>query len=117
MNGQVCKNYLEYEGIVFGEFMCPIEGYNLEDTVCCGDTNEQYCCSPRERAELRGESWTGGRNRGGSGGDVDAGTAGIILFFAIFIPVFIISCICCAVCIFFCYKKRIYEKVPGFAKD
>lgn len=110
IQGQVCRNFLEYEGITFGEFLCPIEGYNYDETECCGDPNEQYCCTPQDRAIMRGEPWTGGSNR-----NRNEGVNALILFFAIFIPVFLVSIILCGVCIFFCYKKRIYEKVPGFS--
>lgn len=111
VQGYVCKNYLEYEGIVFGEFRCPIEGYNYDATECCGLPNEQYCCTPQEKSYESGGGYYDndpyrGRNRG-----ISAAT----LFFVIFIPIFIISCILCGVCIFCCYKKRIYEKVPGFS--
>ena len=44
IKGTICKNYLEYNGIIFGKFYCPIEGFSLEDTECCGRDNEQYCC-------------------------------------------------------------------------
>lgn len=118
IQGQMCRNFLEYDGIVFGEFMCPIESYNYDETECCGDFNEQYCCTPQEKATMRGENWGGrggGSGRGGSGRDYDNSKNAIAIFFAIFVPIFLVSLIFCGVCIFFCYKKRIYEKVPGFA--
>lgn len=115
IQGQVCRNYLEYDGIVFGEFLCPIEGFNYDETECCGAYNEQYCCTPQERAAMRGDSqtssWSDGHGRGGR----DQGINGVVLFFTIFVPIFLGLLICCGVCIFFCYKKRIYEKVPGFS--
>ena len=113
IQGQMCRNYLEYDGIVFGEFMCPIESYSYDETKCCGDINEQYCCTPQEKAMMRGEQWGGGRGRDGR--DYDSSMNAIALFFAIFVPIFLVSLILCGVCIFFCYKKRIYEKVPGFS--
>ena len=36
INGSVCTNYLEYYGIIFGKFICPIEGFNSDETLCCG---------------------------------------------------------------------------------
>jgi hypothetical protein len=44
----MCANYLEYDGLVYGQFFCPIEGFNYEDTKCCGPSKEQYCCSVEE---------------------------------------------------------------------
>ena len=48
--GSVCYNYLEYDGIVYGAFVCPIEGFDITATACCGPPREQYCCSPRDLA-------------------------------------------------------------------
>ena len=28
--GEICENNSEYDGVVFGKFMCPIEGINAE---------------------------------------------------------------------------------------
>ena len=41
-----CTNYLEYGGVVFGRYICPVEGYSLNSNQCCGPINEQYCCEP-----------------------------------------------------------------------
>ena len=46
INGSVCTNHLEYSGIVFGLFICPIEGFDVEEKECCGPWREQYCCRP-----------------------------------------------------------------------
>ena len=46
LKGNICKNYIEYDGIVLGKFYCPIEGYDQDETECCGYLNEQYCCKP-----------------------------------------------------------------------
>jgi hypothetical protein len=60
IKGSVCVNNLEFDGIVFGEFMCPVEGYNYDETVCCGLPNEEYCCSPVERqAQLNNPNYMG----------------------------------------------------------
>jgi hypothetical protein len=42
----ICTNYLEYGGVVFGKYICPVEGYSLSSNQCCGPNNEQYCCEP-----------------------------------------------------------------------
>jgi len=44
--GSVCSNYLEFGGVVFGKYFCPVSGYSLASTECCGDINEQFCCEP-----------------------------------------------------------------------
>lgn len=44
VQGSKCANYLEFGGVVFGQYYCPVEGYSLSSTECCGATNEQFCC-------------------------------------------------------------------------
>lgn len=46
VTGLMCSNYLEYGGVIFGKFYCPIEGYSLASTKCCGEINEEHCCEP-----------------------------------------------------------------------
>ena len=48
IQGSICTNNQMYEEISFGEFQCPLEGFNYEATFCCGPPNEQYCCSEQE---------------------------------------------------------------------
>jgi hypothetical protein len=43
--GSVCVNNINYNGIEFGHFVCPIEGFDYEATNCCGKIYEQYCCT------------------------------------------------------------------------
>lgn len=47
----ICSNYLEYGGIVFGQFLCPTEGYNITATQCCGAVNEEHCCEPKSTSK------------------------------------------------------------------
>ena len=46
IKGSVCSNYLEFGGVVFGKYFCPVSGYSLASTECCGGVNEQFCCEP-----------------------------------------------------------------------
>ena len=48
IQGSICTNNQMYEEISFGEFQCPLEGFNYDATFCCGPPNEQYCCSEQE---------------------------------------------------------------------
>lgn len=48
IQGRTCSNYIEYNGVVFGQFRCPIEGNRYDETECCGHRQEQYCCSPHQ---------------------------------------------------------------------
>jgi hypothetical protein len=41
----VCANYIEYDGIVYGVFNCPVFGYDVEANMCCGPVNQQFCCT------------------------------------------------------------------------
>ena len=43
-----CVNYMEYDGVVYGVFNCPVFGYNIEANMCCGQVNEQFCCTQTE---------------------------------------------------------------------
>ena len=40
-----CANYMEYDGLVYGMFNCPVIGYDIEANMCCGPFNEQFCCT------------------------------------------------------------------------
>ncbi len=51
IHGSTCTNFLEYDGIAFGSFVCPIEGFSYDATLCCGPRREQYCCSQAEANE------------------------------------------------------------------
>lgn len=44
VNGSICTNNQTYDGIIYGQFVCPIEGFKPEDTYCCGTEGEQFCC-------------------------------------------------------------------------
>ena len=47
-----CLNYLEYDGVVYGEFNCPVYGFDTEANMCCGLVNQQYCCTQLEFDEF-----------------------------------------------------------------
>lgn len=104
IRGRTCSNYLEYNGVVFGQFRCPIEGNHYDETECCGPMQEQYCCTPNQAMlENRGNNYNPDlyrRNSRSSG-------AGTIIFFLIFLLILIAV----GLCMFNMYKKRIYEKV------
>lgn len=89
-NGKVCQNNLEFEGgIVFGEFICPIEGFNLDETMCCGAPNEQYCCSLKEYRDTPLQS---------------SGSSSSTAFFIIFFLVLLVSIGLCTICV--CYLRK-----------
>lgn len=60
--GSTCYNDDEYNGIVFGKFTCPMNGFRYDETECCGFSYQQYCCSPRE-ANLHRERESMNRRR------------------------------------------------------
>lgn len=53
IQGDVCINNLIYDGITFGEFICPVEGFDYASTSCCGPLYEQYCCTPAEASAYK----------------------------------------------------------------
>lgn len=44
INGSVCSNNQTYDGIIYGQFVCPIDGFKATETECCGEVGEQFCC-------------------------------------------------------------------------
>lgn len=102
IQGQLCTNYLEYDGIVYGQFRCPVEGFDYTATACCGLPKEQYCCHPSEA------NYAGGF--GGPYADARYKNRNSYIM-AAFVPLLFIFLICLTVMLFCCYKKRIYERV------
>lgn len=45
IKGSMCTNNMSYSGIVFNEFKCPIEGFRINATSCCGPPSKQFCCT------------------------------------------------------------------------
>ncbi len=97
IHGSVCTNNYDYSGLSFGQFRCPMEGYDYTATACCGPVDLQYCCSPNEAVSGYGSS--GGYGRSSS------------LLAVIFVPLIFMALIGGGVALFCVYKKRIYEKV------
>jgi hypothetical protein len=115
--GSLCKNYANYDGVVYGQFYCPIEGFNAEDTRCCGPPNEQYCCNHRDYQYDNNYP----DRQGGDGPHYDrrskkqSSGSGLVFLFII-LPMFI--CMLCTLGgVFLCVKKRIYRKLPMFASS
>jgi hypothetical protein len=48
IRGSICTNNINYNGVEFGQFECPIEGFDYSATSCCGPLYEQYCCTNLE---------------------------------------------------------------------
>lgn len=46
--GSTCINNLNYNGLIIGKFICPVEGFDYSATECCGQKYEEYCCTPSE---------------------------------------------------------------------
>ena len=46
IDGSLCTNDQEYEGIVFSKMKCPIEGFSVEAVLCCDVPGQQFCCVP-----------------------------------------------------------------------
>ena len=44
VQGEMCTNYNDYDGIVYEHFYCPIEGFRRDEKYCCGAEGSEYCC-------------------------------------------------------------------------
>ena len=44
-NGYTCTNNEDFNGTVFGSFVCPLPEFEPSARYCCGDAENQYCCS------------------------------------------------------------------------
>lgn len=109
--GETCTNNLEFEGIVFGRFICPIEGYDLSAAYCCGgkhrSRNEQFCCNLQEK--LKEDPSQNSKDKGFLTIFNDDYIQITIL--AIVVPLILLSCIGISICIICTQKKRIYKLV------
>ena len=47
--GSTCHNFDPFDGIVFGQFECPMEGFGRDDTECCGIKKHEFCCTQMEK--------------------------------------------------------------------
>jgi hypothetical protein len=45
LGGYTCKNIENFNGTIYNEFRCPLEGFEIDYIYCCGDTDYQYCCT------------------------------------------------------------------------
>jgi hypothetical protein len=97
----LCKNYLEYNGIVFGQFYCPIEGFNEDDTKCCGIEKEQYCCGQIEYLKFHNK-YQENANK------THVGLIVFIIFLVIFIILLLVGL---GVLIYCLLKKHLYKQV------
>jgi len=49
IDGSFCTNNQSYDGIIYGRFQCPIEGFEATEKECCGLEGEQFCCEKKEK--------------------------------------------------------------------
>ena len=99
IQGETCTNYLEYDGIVYGTFICPIEGFSYEAKYCCGPPREQYCCT---LYEFKSEEKPFEKPYH----DQYVARRFDKYFLFILVPVLIIFCILVGVCGLLIYKKK-----------
>jgi Wnt and FGF inhibitory regulator len=123
INGEVCVNNENYDGIKYGQFICPIDGFDYDEIKCCGPIGQQYCCTPAESAAYRmsgpGSSYNRDNNnidrndydnhhhnrrKKTNHGAIAGSVIGVIIIFVLLI-------IAGVVLIWYC-KKRIYNRVP-----
>ncbi|UJR28103.1 hypothetical protein I4U23_009358 [Adineta vaga] len=43
-NGETCVNNEDLNGTRFGQFRCPLNGFERDAKHCCGEYGKQYCC-------------------------------------------------------------------------
>lgn len=51
LSGTTCENNVNYDGVIFGKIICPVEGFDYFATYCCGPPLQQYCCTQSEFME------------------------------------------------------------------
>jgi len=45
LGGETCVNHENMNGVVFGQFRCPLQGFPYEARYCCGEYGRQFCCT------------------------------------------------------------------------
>ena len=48
LGGETCVNHERMNGVVFGRYRCPLNGFPYEAKYCCGEYGRQYCCTREE---------------------------------------------------------------------
>jgi hypothetical protein len=109
IQGSTCTNNVNYDGFAFGNFQCPMDGFDYSAVMCCGEPFEQFCCSPAEANEYQ-------RSKYGSSPDMYDQTyskqrsSSFSIFLSVLISVILLSLVGIGIMIFFVYKKRIANK-------
>ena len=123
INGDVCINNYNFDGIVYGQFICPVEGFDYGATKCCGEIYQQYCCTSDEFSISLAEYDKSNNNNNNNNNNYASTTvpkktsSSTVLAITITIVVIaavltiltgvIVICVC---------KKRIYNRVPETVK-
>ena len=122
-SSMLCANYIEYNSgqyqFVLGQFYCPVEGFRVDATMCCGPPRAQYCCTPQEYHALSGAGGGGGGLVGGEyygGNQQRQSSKGVVTIVLVFVVIAILAC-CVLVFVLVCVKKRVYKKLPMFNKN
>jgi hypothetical protein len=109
----LCTNYLEFDGIVFGQFYCPIEGFESDEVMCCGPLKEQYCCNQNAYNAEKGLS-------GASNDALEHKKRvkdNIMFVMIILVPIIFFLLLLVGFFIFCCIKKRYYGRIPILASQ
>lgn len=88
IEGDICHNDQNFDGIIYGQIKCPMYGYDYDETACCGTYNNQYCCKPFTNRH---------------GGKSNIGFAAGLFFILIVMT----ALCCCTVC--FCLYKFVLQ--------
>jgi hypothetical protein len=105
IKGDVCVNNVNFDGIVYGQFICPIDGFDFDATKCCGNLYEQYCCTPNQVYNSNNDYPNSfDNNKKKNWGAIAGSIIGVVIFATFLI-------ICGVFNIWYC-KKRIYNRVP-----
>jgi hypothetical protein len=109
IQGSYCINNVNYDGFSFGNFRCPVEGFDYSATMCCGDPYEQYCCSSAESEEFNRLKYGSAPN---SYDQVYQGplTSSFGIVLSVMISIILIGVIGCGIVAFCFFKKRVSVK-------
>jgi hypothetical protein len=105
--GSLCTNNINFDGFVFGNFKCPIEGFEQTAVACCGVRFKEYCCEPRASDQAKSIK---------TNTDVKNMMQRLKSQFnsiaaSVFISLLLISCILGAIAFFRICKRRVHYEI------
>ncbi len=110
VDGSICTNTINFDGFVFGNFKCPIEGFHYSAVSCCGFKSNEYCCTPFQfestaKSLKQVDIYTDGKNHFQHTLQ-RVQTYFISIAASVFISILLVFCIFGAIIFFFIFAKQ-----------